>query len=640
MAEDSRAPAQGTEKKNPIKEITDKLEQGLKELFESERYKSYLTTMSKFHNYSFNNTLLIASQKPDATLVAGFDSWKKNFDRHVKRGEKGIKIIAPMAYKKKVEQPVVDPVTKKPVVDENGRAKTEEVEIKVPSFQVVTVFDVSSTEGKEIPNLGVSELTAGVEGYKDMIAALERFSRVPIEREDIASGAKGYFDPTNQKIVLQKGMSEAQTVKTLIHEISHSLTDDKENPGIDVENPTERTRSTKEVTAESVAYTVCQRFGIDTSDYSFGYIAGWSSGKDMKELKDSMDLIRRTASEVINGVEDNLKMLAIERFAHEAMNVEKEPAEPAGRTFEIWQLKDTPENHKIMFENMEYMYQNDIPVDRENYEKKYEGSLAENTDLEDIYERFNVDRPEDFKGHSLSVSDIVVVKDEAGEKAFYVDSFGFEEIPEFLAVKEMEQDISEKEEKAFSAEKGTTETEKSAARELAERLDQFAYDYNPYEYNDVIGGTGDREANISMLAADLEAGNMESFVEFFQNIIEDDNSLEADVEEAKDLLSAVDAFKPDVKVEEQAVVSQAPMAPAPDIATNTPGNGKQKAEPAKTPAKASKAADKGQSKASSQTKASDKKTSLKARLDDKKEKVSKPEKKEKTKSKKAEREGL
>ncbi len=624
MAEDSRAPAQGTEKKNPIKEITDKLEQGLKELFESERYKTYLTTMSKFHNYSFNNTLLIASQKPDATLVAGFDSWKKNFDRHVKRGEKGIKIIAPMAYKKKVDQAVVDPVTKKPVVDENGKAKTEEVEIKVPSFQVVTVFDVSSTEGKEIPNLGVSELKAGVEGYKDMITALERFSRVPIEREDIASGAKGYFDPANQKIVLQKNMSEAQTVKTLIHEISHSLTDDKDNPTIAVDNPTERNRSTKEVTAESVAYTVCQRFGIDTSDYSFGYIAGWSSGKEMKELKDSMDLIRRTASEVINGVEDNLKMLAIERFAQEAMDVEKEPV---GRSFEIWQLKDTPENRNIAFENMEFLYQNDIPVDKDNYEKKYEGSLAEKTDLEDIYERFNLDRPEDFKGHSLSVSDIVVVKDEAGEKAFYVDSFGFEEVPEFCKEREMEQDISGKE---------ASEAEKSSARELAERLDRFACDNHFYDSNEAF----DREANISMIAADLEAGNTESFMEFFQNILEDDNSLEADVEEAKDLLSAVDAFKPDVKVEEQAVVSQAPAVPAPEPATNTPANGKQKTASAKTPAKTPKTAEKGQSKASSQTKASDKKTSLKARLDDKKAKVSKPEKKETAKSKNVGREDL
>ena len=297
------------EKINPIKEITDKLEKGIAELFESEKYKTYLGTMSKFHNYSFNNTLLIALQKPDATYIAGFDSWKKNFDRHVNKGERGIKIIAPMEYKKKIEQDVIDPVTGKPVFDAKGNIKTEEVEIKVPSYHAVTVFDVSQTAGKELPQLGVAELISGVEGYKDMISALENVAPVPIERADIASGAKGYFSPSEQKIVIQKDMSEAQTMKTLIHEISHSLTDDKENQRLDVDVPENRTRGTKEVTAESVAYTVCQHFGIETSDYSFGYIAGWSSGKDMKELKESMDLIRKTSSKLITGIENELNTI-------------------------------------------------------------------------------------------------------------------------------------------------------------------------------------------------------------------------------------------------------------------------------------------------------------------------------------------
>ena len=297
------------EKKNPIKEITDKLEKGIAELFESEKYKTYLNTMSKFHNYSFNNTLLIALQKPDATYVAGFDSWKKNFERHVNKGEKGIKIIAPCEYKKKIEQDIIDSVTGKPVFDAKGNIKTEEVEIKVPSYQAVTVFDVSQTAGKELPQLGVTELLAGVEGYKDMITALEKVAPVPIERANIASGAKGYFSPSEQKIVIQKDMSEAQTMKTLIHEISHSLTDDKDNQRIEVDLPENRTRGTKEVTAESVAYTVCQHFGIETSDYSFGYIAGWSSGKDMKELKESMDLIRKTSSNLINGIEGELNTI-------------------------------------------------------------------------------------------------------------------------------------------------------------------------------------------------------------------------------------------------------------------------------------------------------------------------------------------
>lgn len=305
-------PMKDQQKESSVKEITKKLEQGLKELFESERYKEYLTTMSKFHNYSFNNTLLIAMQKPDATLVAGFTSWQKNFDRHVKKGEKGIRIMAPAPYKKKAEREVIDPKTKRPIRGEDGKVKTEQVEITIPAFKPVTVFDVSQTDGKPIPELSANELLSEVEDYQDFVRALTKVAPVPVMYEDIPSGAKGYFSPSQQKIAIKKGMSESQTVKTLVHETAHSLLHDKENVRMEGTGDGEKkSRSTKEVEAESVAYTVCQHFGIDTSEYSFGYVAGWSSGKEMPELKTSMETIRKTASRLITDTENALKEIRL-----------------------------------------------------------------------------------------------------------------------------------------------------------------------------------------------------------------------------------------------------------------------------------------------------------------------------------------
>ena len=295
------------EKRAQIAEITEKLDKKVSELFNSDTYRNYLKTMSKFHNYSFNNTLLISMQRPDASLVAGFNAWKTNFHRNVKKGEKGIKIFAPAPVKKTIEQDVIDPVTQKPVLDNDGNAKKEEMQVTIPLFQVVTVFDYAQTEGEELPSIGVSELSGKVNGYRSMIRALQNVSPVPVERNDVASRAKGYFSPAEQKIVLQKGMSEVQTVKTLIHETAHALLHDKDGSKVEgIMYQEKKNRNTKEVEAESVAYTVCEYFGIDTSEYSFGYIAGWSAGKDLKELKESMETIRKTASKIITGVEDKL----------------------------------------------------------------------------------------------------------------------------------------------------------------------------------------------------------------------------------------------------------------------------------------------------------------------------------------------
>lgn len=295
-----------------VREITDKLEQGIKELFESERFKEYLRTMSKFYNYSFNNTLLIAMQKPEATYVAGYTSWQRNFDRQVMKGEKGIKILAPAPYKAQEEREKIDPATQKPVIGADGKAVTETVEVLRPAFKVVSVFDVSQTDGKELPDIIVDELKGTVENYEAFFDALKQESPVPISFEDIPGGAKGFFSPVESRIAIQEGMSEIQTVKTAIHEIAHAKLhafkpDEKTAP------EDKKDRHTKEVEAESVAYTVCQRYGIETSDYSFGYIAGWSSGKETKELKSSLDTIRKTAAEMIEGIDAKLKELVASR---------------------------------------------------------------------------------------------------------------------------------------------------------------------------------------------------------------------------------------------------------------------------------------------------------------------------------------
>ena len=309
-----------------VRGITDKLEQGIKELFESERFKEYLRTMSKFYNYSFNNTLLIAMQKPEATYVAGYTSWQRNFDRQVMKGEKGIKILAPAPYKVQEEREKIDPATQKPMIGADGKAVTETVEVLRPAFKVVSVFDVSQTDGKELPDIIVDELKGTVENYEAFFDALKQESPVPVSFEDIPGGAKGFFSPVESRIAIQEGMSEIQTVKTAIHEIAHAK--------LHAVNPDEKTapedkkdRHTKEVEAESVAYTVCQRYGIETSDYSFGYIAGWSSGKETKELKSSLDTIRKTAAEMIEGIDAKLKVL----LAEKAQSAEKDtemPAEP------------------------------------------------------------------------------------------------------------------------------------------------------------------------------------------------------------------------------------------------------------------------------------------------------------------------
>ena len=536
-----------------LKEITDRLEQGIAELFDSERYKEYLRVMSKFHNYSFNNTLLIAMQKPDASLVAGFSAWKNNFGRNVMKGQKGIKIIAPSPFKIRQEVEKIDPHTQKPIIGKDGKPVTEEKEIKIPAYKVVSVFDVSQTEGKELPDIAVDELTGDVDRYKDFFAALEKTSPVPIAFENIEGGSHGYYHLEDKRIAINEGMSELQTLKTAIHEIAHAKLHDIDLNAPEDEQKPRVDRRTREVEAESVAYTVCQHYGLDTSDYSFGYVAGWSSGRELSELKSSLETIRSAAAEIINSIDENLAELQKaqdkEQTAGQEQPTRKEQAAPpeqpqpeaatkadtAGKekpeaaapektdaapkeaftpetiyrvrrnpygdsrenshllqayvtqengrakmgdvlytgtpekcrelmgqlksgeltegdvkqlyakaqetaqtagqdkdTFSIYQIKGGDETRDFRFEPYDRLQAAGNVVDRANYELVYSAPLAPGASLEDIYTRFNIDHPKDFKGHSLSVSDVVVLHQDGQDAAHFVDSVGFREVPEFL----------------------------------------------------------------------------------------------------------------------------------------------------------------------------------------------------------------
>lgn len=493
-----------------LKEITDRLEQGIMELFDSERYKEYLRVMSKFHNYSFNNTLLIAMQKPDASLIAGFNAWKNNFGRNVMKGQKGIKILAPSPFKVKKEMQKIDPQTQKPVIGKDGKPVTEEKEITIPAFKVVSVFDVSQTEGRELPDIAVNMLTGDVEHYKDVFAALEKTSPVPVGFEKIEGGAHGYYHLEDKRIALDEGMSELQTLKTLIHEIAHAKLHDIDlnAPLEDLENRPDR--RTREVQAESIAYTVCQHYGLDTSDYSFGYVAGWSAGRELAELKSSLETIRSTAAEIIDSIDEHIAELQKEqaqtqdaprekaampeyiykieanprttgdndRFFLQAylpqengrakigdvlyignlakcrelmgglnageltqgevkeLYAKAQEAEADKDTFSIYQLKQGDETRDFRFEPYDRLQAAGNAVDKANYELVYSAELTPGTSLEDIYTRFNIDHPKDFKGHSLSVSDVVVLHQNGQDAAHYVDSFGYKEVPEFLQEKQ------------------------------------------------------------------------------------------------------------------------------------------------------------------------------------------------------------
>lgn len=494
--------------------IMQSLESGVEELFTSNRYQEFLKTMAKFHNYSFNNTMLIAMQRPDATLVTSYKNWQ-SMGRQVMKGEKGITIIAPAPYKKMKEKAVLDE-NQRPIMGTDGKPKTEQVEVTVPHFKAVTVFDIAQTSGEPIQTLAPELLTAAVQDFDSFMQAIQKISPVPIRFDEIDGNANGYYHNADKEIVIKKGLSESQTLKTAIHETVHAKLHDKE---IMESLGVEKDRLTKEVEAESVAYCVCSSFGLDTSDYSFPYIAGWSSSREMKEMKASMDVIRKTAGEMIDQLTEELEIILEEKQKtelHEKYGILVDALEAAGYRydyresepghivlapdgtheiagylqFESWgDIKDWLEDtiaegtdiservdralypfkfdytleeemfrgngdryaiyhvdegtpgKQHLFMNMAMVKEDGITIDAANYKCVYSGRLHENEKMDDLYAVFNDNPPADYKAHSMSVSDVIITNRGGDMQAYYVDRFGFAELPEFAAQREKILDI-------------------------------------------------------------------------------------------------------------------------------------------------------------------------------------------------------
>ena len=494
--------------------IMQSLESGVEELFTSNRYQEFLKTMAKFHNYSFNNTMLIAMQRPDATLVTSYKNWQ-SMGRQVMKGEKGITIIAPAPYKKMKEKEVLDE-NQRPIMGTDGKPKTEQVEVTVPHFKAVTVFDIAQTSGEPIQTMAPELLTAAVQDFDSFMQAIQKISPVPIRFDEIDGNANGYYHNADKEIVIKKGLSESQTLKTAIHETVHAKLHDKE---IMESLGVEKDRLTKEVEAESVAYCVCSSFGLDTSDYSFPYIAGWSSSREMKEMKASMDVIRKTAGEMIDQLTEELEIILEEKQKtelHEKYGILVDALEAAGYRydyresepghivlapdgtheiagylqFESWgDIKDWLEDtiaegtdiservdralypfkfdytleeemfrgngdryaiyhvdegtpgKQHLFMNMAMVKEDGITIDAANYKCVYSGRLHENEKLDDLYAMFNDNPPADYKAHSMSVSDVIITNRGGDMQAYYVDRFGFAELPDFAAQREKILDI-------------------------------------------------------------------------------------------------------------------------------------------------------------------------------------------------------
>lgn len=497
--------------------IMQSLESGVEELFTSNRYQEFLKTMAKFHNYSFNNTMLIAMQRPDATLVTSYKNWQ-SMGRQVMKGEKGITIIAPAPYKKMKEKEVLDE-NQRPIMGTDGKPKTEKVEVTVPHFKAVTVFDIAQTSGEPIQTLAPELLTAAVQDFDSFMQAIQKISPVPIRFDEIDGNANGYYHNADKEIVIKKGLSESQTLKTAIHETAHAKLHDRE---IMESLGVEKDRLTKEVEAESVAYCVCSSFGLDTSDYSFPYIAGWSSSREMKEMKASMDVIRKTAGEMIDQLTEELEIILEEKHKtelHEKYGILVDALEAAGYRydyresepghivlapdgtheiagylqFESWGDiqnwledtitegtdiservdramypfkydytleeemfrgngdryaiyhvdEDTP-GKQHLFMNMAMVKEDGITIDAANYKCVYSGRLHENEKLDDLYSMFNDNPPADYKAHSMSVSDVIITNRGGDMQAYYVDRFGFAELPDFAAQREKYSILSRK----------------------------------------------------------------------------------------------------------------------------------------------------------------------------------------------------
>jgi len=424
------------------KELTDKLEAGLKDLFESAKYKEYLTSVSHFHHYSSRNIMLIHMQMPGATRVASFKTWKEKFKRHVKEGEKSIRIFAPIGDKRPETKLMekLDPITGAPLLDADGKPVMEEMTALStgPRFKLVPVFDVSQTGGEPLPELA-ENLTGNVAHYEAFMDALRDVSPLPITFEPMDDNQDGYCR-FGENIGIREGMSEIQTASAVVHEIAHAKLHDMTLPDA---GQTPKTKTVKEVEAESVSYVVNQHFGIETSPNSFGYLAEYGS-REMPELKASLDTIRKEANGLINTIDDRFQAICKERGIDLTA---KEPEKPAPQAehpaasqskaghLEIFQLRDDNDLRNHRFASRAQLKTENLTVDRGNYDLAYTAPLNPTETLGDLYERFNTDHPKGYAGRSLSVSDVVVIHRDGEATAHYVDTFGFSQVPAFLADK-------------------------------------------------------------------------------------------------------------------------------------------------------------------------------------------------------------
>lgn len=607
-----------------LKEITERLEQGVKDIFTSEMYTKYLLTMSKFHNYSFNNTLLIAMQRPDATLVAGYNAWKNKFNRYVKKGEKGIQIIAPAPVKEREEREKIDKDTGLTVLNESGEPEIEVVERVIPRFRVTTVFDYAQTDGEPLPTLEVNELTTRVKDYTLLKEAIEQVSPVPIRFGEIEGNAKGYYSHVDKEICVRADMGESQTIKTMIHEVAHAMLHDSDQMK---QRGEEKDQLTKETEAESIAFTVCSALGIDTSDYSFPYVASWASGKELKELKDSMDTIRLTATDFLEKLEaavaernvehitameyaekliadkeqdktifDNSQRNLIVNFAYKlddraateelannlAAAVAAENTEEVNRL--MWEaeekIESLPDGMIGLSEMHEYGYLKDdvLPLTKEGarewhrlgeriyplFQDGTAGDFASQDEIEqhdgifgikaDAWSAILLEKNEEYLEDEYARPDaaLTVISREQALRLFdegkQIYLIRISPWPVLVTEREEIERGSDyfqiaKEDLEKDKQKAMKSSEKAPVEKLAADLDDFAFDFDFYHYKDSVE---DREQAVEALKEQIQAGDIQSIREWLQVAVEESEGESA--EKAAELITRLDALLKEQKL--------------------------------------------------------------------------------------------
>ena len=607
-----------------LKEITERLEQGVKDIFTSEMYTKYLLTMSKFHNYSFNNTLLIAMQRPDATLVAGYNAWKNKFNRYVKKGEKGIQIIAPAPVKEREEREKIDKDTGLTVLNESGEPEIEVVERVIPRFRVTTVFDYAQTDGEPLPTLEVNELTARVKDYTLLKEAIEQVSPVPIRFGEIEGSAKGYYSHMDKEICVRADMGESQTIKTMIHEVAHAMLHDSDQMK---QRGEEKDQLTKETEAESIAFTVCSALGIDTSDYSFPYVASWASGKELKELKDSMDTIRLTATDFLEKLEaavaernvehitameyaekliagkeqdktifDNSQRNLIVNFAYKlddraateelannlATAVAAENTEEVNRL--MWEaeekIESLPDGMIGLSEMHEYGYLKDdvLPLTKEGarewhrlgeriyplFQDGTAGDFASQEEIEqhdgifgikaDAWSAILLEKNEEYLEDEYARPDaaLTVISREQALRLFdegkQIYLIRISPWPVLVTEREEIERGSDyfqiaKEDLEKDKQRAMKSSEKAPVEKLAADLDDFAFDFDFYHYKDSVE---DREQAVEALKEQIQAGDIQSIREWLQVAVEESEGESA--EKAAELITRLDALVKEQKL--------------------------------------------------------------------------------------------